>query len=74
MGSKHQVPPPHAFTQQGVARLSSVLKSERAVQVNIEIMRTFAYATGSRPTPIWHANLQAAAGATPRGGRGLRVA
>ncbi len=30
-----------AFTEQGVAMLSSVLKSDRAVQVNIEIMRTF---------------------------------
>jgi hypothetical protein len=33
---------PRAFTEQGVAMLSSVLKSKRAVQVNIEIMRTFA--------------------------------
>jgi phage regulator Rha-like protein len=32
---------PYAFTEQGVAMLSSVLKSERAVNVNIEIMRTF---------------------------------
>ncbi len=30
-----------AFTEQGVAMLSSVLKSDRAVQVNIEIMRAF---------------------------------
>jgi hypothetical protein len=30
-----------AFTEQGVAMLSSVLRSRRAVQVNIEIMRTF---------------------------------
>jgi len=33
--------PPWAFTEQGVAMLSSVLRSKRAVQVNIEIMRTF---------------------------------
>jgi ORF6N domain len=33
--------PPHAFTEQGVAMLSSVLRSERAAQVNIAIMRTF---------------------------------
>lgn len=33
--------PPYAFTEQGVAMLSSVLKSKRAVHVNIEIMRTF---------------------------------
>ena len=33
--------PPYAFTEQGVAMLSSVLRSERAVQVNIEIMRAF---------------------------------
>ena len=33
---------PYAFTEQGVAMLSSVLNSSRAVQVNIAIMRTFA--------------------------------
>ena len=33
--------PPYAFSEQGVAMLSSVLHSKRAVQVNIEIMRTF---------------------------------
>ena len=33
--------PPYAFTEQGVAMLSSVLRSQRAVQVNIAIMRTF---------------------------------
>ena len=32
---------PLAFTEQGVAMLSSVLNSERAVQVNIDIMRAF---------------------------------
>jgi len=32
---------PHAFTEQGVAMLSSVLNSKRAVQVNITIMRAF---------------------------------
>lgn len=32
---------PYAFTEQGVAMLSSVLHSERAIQVNIEIMRAF---------------------------------
>jgi hypothetical protein len=30
-----------AFTEQGVAMLSSVLRSKRAVQVNVEIMRAF---------------------------------
>ena len=33
--------PPYAFTEQGVAMLSSVLRSKRAVQVNIEIVRAF---------------------------------
>jgi len=33
--------PPYAFTEQGIAMLSSVLRSKQAVQVNIEIMRTF---------------------------------
>lgn len=32
---------PYAFTEQGVAMLSSVLRSERAIQVNIQIMRMF---------------------------------
>jgi len=33
---------PFAFTEQGVAMLSSVLKSKKAIQVNIQIMRIFA--------------------------------
>jgi hypothetical protein len=33
--------PPYVFTEQGVAMLSSVLHSPRAIQVNIEIMRAF---------------------------------
>jgi ORF6N domain-containing protein len=37
-GRRHR---PYVFTEQGVAMLSSVLNSERAVQVNIAIMRTF---------------------------------
>jgi hypothetical protein len=32
---------PYVFTEQGVAMLSSVLRSEQAVKVNVEIMRTF---------------------------------
>ena len=34
---------PFVFTEYGVAMLSSVLKSERAILVNIEIMRTFGH-------------------------------
>ena len=37
---------PYAFTEQGVAMLSSVLKSERAIAVNVEIMRTFVKLRG----------------------------
>lgn len=37
-GLRHQM---YAFTEQGVAILSSVLRSETAVRVNIEIMRAF---------------------------------
>ncbi|HEY3242453.1 MAG TPA: ORF6N domain-containing protein [Phycisphaerae bacterium] len=33
--------PPYAFTEQGVAMLSSVLRSKRAIRVNLEIMRAF---------------------------------
>lgn len=32
---------PYAFTEQGIAMLSSVLNSERAIHVNIAVMRTF---------------------------------
>ena len=38
---KHSSSYPYAFTEQGVAMLSSVLNSERAILVNIQIMRTF---------------------------------
>ncbi|MBU2622265.1 MAG: ORF6N domain-containing protein [Proteobacteria bacterium] len=38
---RHSSALPRAFTEQGVAMLSSVLNSERAVDVNIEIMRAF---------------------------------
>jgi hypothetical protein len=40
---KHRDPRlrPYAFTEQGVAMLSSVLRSKRAISVNIEIMRAF---------------------------------
>jgi hypothetical protein len=38
---EHSKYPPYAFTEQGVAMLSTVLRSERAISVNIAIMRTF---------------------------------
>jgi hypothetical protein len=38
---KHRKFLPYVFTEQGVAMLSSVLRSERAIKVNVEIMRTF---------------------------------
>ena len=41
MKLKHSSTLPYAFTEQGVAMLSSVLKSDRAVEVNIQIMRAF---------------------------------
>jgi len=37
---------PYAFTEQGVAMLSSVLRSQRAISVNIQIMRTFVRLRG----------------------------
>jgi len=45
---------PLAFTEQGVAMLSSVLRSERAINVNVEIMRTFVRL---RQMAITHRNL-----------------
>ena len=41
-GGRRQAP--HAFTEQGVAMLSSVLRSRRAVHANVEIMRAFVRA------------------------------
>ncbi|MFH1619315.1 MAG: ORF6N domain-containing protein [bacterium] len=38
---RHVKYPPYAFTEQGVAMLSGVLNSKRAIQVNIAIMRAF---------------------------------
>jgi hypothetical protein len=38
---RHRKYRPYAFTEQGIAMLSSVLRSPRAVAVNIEIMRAF---------------------------------
>jgi hypothetical protein len=38
---KHSTALPYAFTEQGVAMLSGVLNSDRAIMVNIQIMRAF---------------------------------
>lgn len=38
---KHRKYPPLVFTEQGVAMLSGILNSDRAIDVNISIMRTF---------------------------------
>ena len=38
---KHSTSNPHAFTEQGIAMLSSILNSDRAIEVNIQIIRTF---------------------------------
>lgn len=47
--------PPMAFTEQGVAMLSSVLRSDTAIQVNIQIMRAF---TRLRQMLITHEDLK----------------
>jgi len=46
---------PYAFTEHGILMLSSVLNSERAIQVNIQIMRTF---TKLRELMIEHRDLK----------------
>src|SRR3989338_10066745 len=38
--------PPYAFTEQGIAMLSSVLRSKRAIRVNVAIMRSFVKLRG----------------------------
>ena len=47
--------PPYAFTEQGIAMLSGVLSSKKAIQVNIEIMRVF---TRLRQMLLTHAELR----------------
>jgi len=43
---KYSAAAPYAFTEQGVAMLSSVLRSRRAVEINIAIMRVFVHLRG----------------------------
>ena len=52
---QHSKYPPFAFTEQGVAMLSSVLNSDRAISVNIAIMRTF---TRLRKMLVTHKDLK----------------
>lgn len=51
---KHSKYLPFAFTEQGVAMLSSVLKSSKAIEMNIAIMRAFVYL---RQYALTHADL-----------------
>ena len=46
---------PFAFSEQGVAMLSTVLRSDRAIKMNIEIMRMFVFLrkTASQNAEIW---------------------
>ena len=49
--SKNRIPP-YAFSEQGIAMLSSILRSPNAIQINIEIMREFvAIRTFVLPSP-----------------------
>ena len=55
-GLKHSASLPYAFTEHGVAMLSSVLSSERAIQINIQIIDAFIamrrYALATKPEEI----------------------
>jgi hypothetical protein len=64
---KHVRRRPYAFTEVGILMLSSVLKSERAIQANIQIIRAFIYHTAkkhksqkrfSRPSCVFCASLR----------------
>jgi ORF6N domain len=61
---------PYVFTEQGVAMLSSVLGSERAIAINIEIMRAFVKLRDLRATGCARAGVQ---GDRDAGARGLAV-
>jgi hypothetical protein len=58
---------PYAFTEEGVAMLSSVLNSPRAVQVNIEIMRAFVRLRGTESSTVSRFWLMANGGGQRRG-------
>jgi hypothetical protein len=62
---------PYAFTEQGVAMLAGVLRSERAVLVNIEIMRAFVRICAScwPRTRIWRASWRRWNASTTSGSR-----
>ena len=67
-GRRYQV---HPFTEQGVTMLSSVLRSETAVRVNIEIMRAFvrlrrAALVSAQVMALWKTCRSGARGLTPR--------
>src|SRR5436190_1967200 len=47
---------PYAFTQEGVAMLSSILKSNKAIDINISIMRAFVF---TREYALSHKDLTA---------------
>lgn len=49
---KHSNVLPMVFTEQGVSMLSSVLRSEKAIQINISIMRTFAKYRAFHPVEV----------------------
>lgn len=56
---KHSSINPLAFTEQGVAMLSSVIRSRKAIMINIEIMRSFAkYRAILRETEVLSRNLK----------------
>lgn len=56
---KHSSINPLAFTEQGVAMLSSVIRSRKAILINIEIMRSFAkYRAILRETEVLSRNLK----------------
>ena len=62
--------PPYAFTEHGVAMLSSVLRSQQAIQVNILIVRAFVrYASSSPATRNWPAKWKTWNGSRPSTGR-----
>lgn len=54
---QHRKYQPYAFTEQGVAMLSSVLRGDRAIAVNVQIMRAFVRMQSSSPqTQPWPAS------------------
>jgi len=68
---RHYPGTPTAFTEQGVAMLSAILRSPTAIEVSIRIMDAFKERGAPNETPAVHICRRGDGQAVPRGGQGV---